>query len=79
MRVGKDAPMVEILLIEDIPGDVRLTREALKGGRVLNNLHVVEDGQQAIAFYAVGRDMRTHLLPNRSSWTCICRGRTGKR
>jgi chemotaxis family two-component system response regulator Rcp1 len=42
--------MVEILLIEDNPGDVRLTREALNNGRVLNNLHVVEDGQQAMAF-----------------------------
>lgn len=41
---------IEILLVEDNPGDVRLTREVLATGRVLNNLHVVEDGQQAIAF-----------------------------
>ena len=40
----------EILLIEDNPGDVRLTQEALKEGIVLNNLSVVEDGVQALAF-----------------------------
>src|SRR5919198_73853 len=41
---------IEILLVEDNPGDVRLTLEALKGGRVRNNLHVVEDGVQAMDF-----------------------------
>ncbi len=41
---------VEILLIEDNPGDVRLTAESLKENRLLNNLSVVEDGVQALAF-----------------------------
>lgn len=41
---------VEILLIEDNPGDVRLTREALTAGKVYNNLHVVRDGEQALRF-----------------------------
>ena len=41
---------VEILLVEDNPGDARLTKEALKEGKVLNTLHVVEDGEKAIAF-----------------------------
>jgi two-component system, chemotaxis family, response regulator Rcp1 len=41
---------IEILLVEDNPGDVRLTMEALRGGRVRNNIHVVEDGVQAIDF-----------------------------
>ena len=41
---------LEILLVEDSPGDVRLTREAFKEGKVLNNLHVVKDGVEAIAF-----------------------------
>ena len=40
---------VELLLVEDNPGDVRLTIEALKEGRVINNLIVVKDGQAAIA------------------------------
>jgi two-component system, chemotaxis family, response regulator Rcp1 len=41
---------VEILLVEDNPGDVRLTREALKDGKVGNRLHVVGDGVEALAF-----------------------------
>lgn len=41
---------VEILLVEDSPGDVRLTREALKNSRVPNRLHVVGDGVEALAF-----------------------------
>ncbi len=41
---------VEILLVEDNPGDVRLTQEALNDGKVRNNMHVVEDGVEAVAF-----------------------------
>jgi two-component system, chemotaxis family, response regulator Rcp1 len=41
---------VEILLVEDSPGDVRLTREALREGKVRNNLSVVTDGVEALAF-----------------------------
>ena len=41
---------IEILLIEDNPGDVRLTREALKEGKVRNVLSVVQDGVEALAF-----------------------------
>jgi two-component system, chemotaxis family, response regulator Rcp1 len=41
---------IEILLVEDNPGDVRLTKEALKDGKVLNNLNVVADGVEAMAF-----------------------------
>ena len=46
---GKARP-VEILLVEDSPGDVRLTREALREGKVRNNLSVVTDGVEALAF-----------------------------
>ena len=41
---------VEILLVEDDPGDVRLTQEALKEGKVCNNLNVVGDGAEALEF-----------------------------
>src|SRR5690348_1683133 len=41
---------VEILLVEDNAGDVRLTQEALKEGNVRNNLSVARDGVQAVAF-----------------------------
>jgi chemotaxis family two-component system response regulator Rcp1 len=41
---------VEILLVEDNPGDVRLTQEALREGKVRNNLSLVSDGVEALAF-----------------------------
>jgi CheY-like chemotaxis protein len=41
---------VEILLVEDNPGDVRLTRESLKDSKVLNHISVVGDGVEAMAF-----------------------------
>jgi chemotaxis family two-component system response regulator Rcp1 len=41
---------IEILLVEDNPGDVRLTQEALKEGKVHNNMSVVSDGVEAMAF-----------------------------
>ncbi|MDN3511051.1 MAG: response regulator [Candidatus Jettenia sp. CY-1] len=41
---------IEILLVEDSPGDVRLTQEALKESKLKNNLHVVGDGAEAMAF-----------------------------
>jgi CheY-like chemotaxis protein len=41
---------VEILLVEDNPGDVRLTREALREGKIRNHLSVVPDGVEALAF-----------------------------
>ncbi len=42
--------VVEILLVEDNPGDVRLTQEALKEGRVESRLNVATDGEQALKF-----------------------------
>lgn len=41
---------IEILLVEDNPGDVRLTKEAIKEGKVINNLYVVGDGIEALEF-----------------------------
>lgn len=41
---------IEILLVEDNPGDARLTEEALKEGKVRNNLHIARDGVEAMAF-----------------------------
>ena len=41
---------IEILLVEDNPGDVRLTVEGLNEGKVRNNLHVARDGVEALAF-----------------------------
>lgn len=40
----------EILLVEDNPGDVRLTMEALKESKIVNNPSIVADGEEAMAF-----------------------------
>jgi CheY-like chemotaxis protein len=41
---------IDILLVEDNPADVRLTQENFKESKILNNLHVVKDGEEAMAF-----------------------------
>src|SRR5882757_8684674 len=41
---------IEILMVEDSPSDVLITREALKDSKLINELHVVEDGVEAMAF-----------------------------
>ena len=43
---------IEVLLVEDNPGDVRLTQEALKEGDGVNHLNVVSDGVEAMDFLA---------------------------
>jgi two-component system, chemotaxis family, response regulator Rcp1 len=47
---GASVQPIEILLVEDSPADVDLTREALEDAKVRNNLHVVSDGVEALAF-----------------------------
>jgi chemotaxis family two-component system response regulator Rcp1 len=48
--IGMDATPIEVLLVEDSAGDVRLTREAFKDAKVHINLHVASDGIEAMAF-----------------------------
>ena len=50
MTTDTVARPIEILLVEDNPGDVRLTKEALKEDKVRNNLHVVGDGMDALSW-----------------------------
>lgn len=50
MIENKTDRVVNILLVEDNPGDVRLTREALKEGKIINSLHVATDGVEALQF-----------------------------
>jgi chemotaxis family two-component system response regulator Rcp1 len=49
MQTSKNVRPVQILLVEDNPGDVRLTIEALKEAKVLNTLTVVKDGVEALS------------------------------
>jgi len=48
--MSQQAIPIEILLVEDNPGDARLTQEALRGGNLRNTLHLVPDGVAALAF-----------------------------
>jgi CheY-like chemotaxis protein len=50
MNISTTIRPVEILLVEDSPSDADLTEEALSDGKVLNHLHWVEDGVEALAF-----------------------------
>lgn len=58
--------LVQILLVEDNPGDVRLTREALKEAKFRNKVEVVGDGVEALAYlHQQGQysgAMRPHLI-----------------
>lgn len=48
MRTELD--MIDILLVEDNPGDARLAKRALERSKIRNQLHIVQDGVQAMAF-----------------------------
>ncbi|WP_336360151.1 response regulator [Haladaptatus sp. ZSTT2] len=47
---NRDTRPIDILLVEDNPGDVRLTEEAFNEGKINNELHVVTDGVEALDF-----------------------------
>jgi CheY-like chemotaxis protein len=48
--LGGEGKTIEVLLVEDSPGDVRLTREAFRDANVSIRLHVASDGVEAMAF-----------------------------
>ena len=50
MTALHNAKVIQILLVEDNPGDVRLTREILKEAVVPNCIHAVKNGVEALAF-----------------------------
>ena len=55
---------VEILLVDDNPGDIRLTQEALKDSKVLNNLNVVEDGLEALNYLRKKGKFKNEVTPD---------------
>jgi CheY-like chemotaxis protein len=57
----KTSKSIEILLVEDNPGDVRLTKEALQDAKVCNSMFVVGDGIEAIA-YLRGENQYTNAV-----------------
>jgi len=50
VRIMNAVRPVDILLVEDNPGDIRLTKEALKDAKVMNEIFVAKDGVEAIEF-----------------------------
>ena len=77
--MDRTAPPVEILLVEDNLGDARLTREALKEGKVYNNLHWVKDGVEALDFRTSAASTRMRPSPTSSCSTSTFRRRTDAR
>jgi two-component system, chemotaxis family, response regulator Rcp1 len=55
---------VNILLVEDNPGDIRLTKEVLKEGKIKNNLSVVMDGEEAILFLKKQGQYKDAITPD---------------
>jgi len=55
---------IEILLVEDNPGDARLTQEILLDGKVLNRLNIVEDGVKAMAYLNGLGDYKDAIQPD---------------
>ena len=55
---------IHILLVEDNPGDVRLTLEALKDAKVKNTLHIARDGVEAMAFLRQENDFADAPRPD---------------
>lgn len=55
---------IDILLVEDNPGDVRLTQEAFEEGYINNDLHVVWDGEEALDFLYQREDYEDAPCPN---------------
>jgi len=62
--ITANAGSVEILLVEDNPGDVRLTQEALKSDRLWNTLQVVRDGVEAMAYLRREGEFRGAVRPD---------------
>lgn len=64
MSAEMNMKSIEILLVEDNLGDVRLTREALKDGKVNNVLHVVRDGVDALDFLFKRGEFKNVVRPD---------------
>ena len=66
--IGTDAEPIEVLLVEDSPGDDRLTREPFKDAKLHINLHVALDGAEAMDF--LNREGTPHLRIERFFLMC---------
>jgi chemotaxis family two-component system response regulator Rcp1 len=64
MKHTNNERAINILLVEDNPGDIRLTREVLKEGRIRNVLNVVTDGEQAVLYLNKSGEYANTLRPD---------------
>ncbi|WP_287587152.1 response regulator [Candidatus Borrarchaeum sp.] len=64
MNQHKSRNSIDILLVEDNPGDVRLTIESLKEAKLLNKLHISSDGEEAMAFLRREREFKDAPRPD---------------
>ena len=55
---------IEILLVEDNRGDVLLTKEAFAAAKIWNNIHVVRDGEEALAYLNQTDDYAEAIRPD---------------
>ncbi len=60
--MNKSDEPIQILLVEDNPGDARLAVEALTEGKITNNISVVQDGVEAISFLRDENNPRPDLI-----------------
>lgn len=63
MNVHQARP-AEILLVEDSPADILLTREGFEESKILANLHVVEDGQAALDYLQRAKERDDTVVPD---------------
>ena len=56
--------MIEILVVDDNPGDIELTRIALRDARIMNEVHIARDGEEALAFLRRRRRFRDAPWPD---------------
>jgi CheY-like chemotaxis protein len=59
-----NAQAINILLVEDNPGDAELTKEAFKEGKIANNIEVVVDGEQAMEYLRKEGEYAQSITPD---------------
>ena len=64
MSFGNKKRLLEILLVEDNPGDARLIKEIYKESKIIKKIHVVEDGVEAIAYLTKKGDFKNRKRPD---------------
>lgn len=55
---------IEILLVDDNPGDIELTKSALRDAKIMNAVHVAEDGEEALAYLKRQQEYREAPRPD---------------